>query len=61
MTLAGVHLVRFNEAPALLPGKASTARWARSRKPSFNEAPALLPGKAFRHAVAVSQWDEQLQ
>ncbi len=23
MTLAGVHLVRFNEAPALLPGKAT--------------------------------------
>ena len=38
---------RFNEAPAILPGKASIqsvlSHWPRL---SFNEAPAILPGKA---------------
>ena len=42
-----VELVGFNEAPALVPGKAWPTSWAcRSMSYRFNEAPALVPGKA---------------
>ena len=43
----GRGAVSFNEAPAILPGKAaSTARSDAPTPERFNEAPAILPGKA---------------
>ena len=38
--------VGFNEAPAILPGKAGGHVQARRAPIRFNEAPAILPGKA---------------
>ena len=43
----GGDVARFNEAPAILPGRAgSRSVYSNIRPIGFNEAPAILPGRA---------------
>src|SRR5690348_9649380 len=54
---AGKHdeaVKRFNEAPALSPGKGENAGRYNDSFDRFNEAPALSPGKAWEDSVWIA-------
>ena len=58
----GADDLRFNEAPAILPGRADgVLQFTRHPTRSFNEAPAILPGRAAMSVVTSAIFAVRLQ